>query len=137
MAKTIAAILGVVFIIVGVAGFFSPGLGGAHLSRLHNGVHLASGALALYFGTVGSLKGAKAFCIIFGLVYLLLGAAGMVLGAPGTPTMVGMAMGPDSRLFVVVPGQLELGARDHLIHLVLGAVFFFSGVFTKSSEAAA
>ena len=79
MAKTIAKILGVVFILVGIIGFLAPGLLGMHLSLAHNFVHLISGALALYFGFAGTLAGARLFCIVFGVVYALLGVAGFLL----------------------------------------------------------
>ena len=49
MAKTVCKLLGAVFVIVGVAGFIAPTLLGAHLSPVHNLVHLVSGAIALYF----------------------------------------------------------------------------------------
>ncbi|HEU4762651.1 MAG TPA: DUF4383 domain-containing protein, partial [Gemmatimonadales bacterium] len=82
MAKTICKILGVVFLLVGVAGFAAPELLGAHLSPVHNVVHILSGVVALYFGFAGTLSGAKAFCLVFGIVYLALGILGLVLGAP-------------------------------------------------------
>jgi hypothetical protein len=47
MAKTVCKILGVVFLLVGVAGFAAPNLLGAHLSTPHNVVHIVSGAIAL------------------------------------------------------------------------------------------
>jgi hypothetical protein len=59
MAKTVCKLLGVVFVIVGVAGFVAPTLLGAHLTPAHNLVHLVSGAIALYFGFAGSYGAAK------------------------------------------------------------------------------
>src|ERR1043166_5312820 len=61
MAKTVCKILGVVFVIVGVAGFVAPTLLGAHLNPAHNAVHLVSGALALYLGFAGSAGAARGF----------------------------------------------------------------------------
>jgi hypothetical protein len=80
MAKTVATVVGVVFIAVGIVGFFSPNILGAHLGKVHNAVHLASGAISLYLGTKGSLSAARQFCIIFGLVYGLLGVVGFLVG---------------------------------------------------------
>ena len=74
MAKTIATILGIVFLVVGLLGFAAPGMMGMHLSFAHNIVHLVSGALALYFGARGTYDAARAFCIIFGIVYGLTAA---------------------------------------------------------------
>jgi hypothetical protein len=120
MAKRIATILGIVFLLVGVLGFVAPNLLGAHLNTPHNLVHIISGAAALYFGLAGSLSGARLFCIIFGIVYLLLGIVGFLLGS-----------GPD-RMFDVA-GILHLGTMDHLIHIVLGIVFLIGGFLTKAN----
>lgn len=132
MAKTICTILGVVFLLVGILGFVAPGLMGTHLSLAHNLVHIISGALALYLGLAGSLSAARAFCLAFGAVYLLLGIVGFLLGGAGpvTPGMPGMS--PDSRLFKVIPGILELGTMDHVVHLLLGIVFLIGGLLTKN-----
>jgi hypothetical protein len=114
MAKTVAKILGVVFLLVGVLGFthvLDPL--GAHLNPAHNLVHIVSGAAALYFGFAGSLSAAKTFCIIFGLVYMLLGVLGVAMGQ--------LNLGP-----------LMLGTVDHGIHLILGVVFLAGGLFTKN-----
>lgn len=114
MAKTVAKVVGVVLLLVGVLGFTHvlDSLG-AHLSPAHNLVHILSGVIALYFGFAGSLSGAKGFCIIFGLVYLLLGICGLVVG--------------DLHI-----GPLMLGKVDHGIHLIVGALFLAGGLFTKN-----
>lgn len=117
MAKTICKVLGVVFLLVGVVGFASPTLLGAHLTPPHNVVHILSGVVALYFGFAGTLSGAKAFSLVFGVVYLALGVLGLALGAP-----------PD-RMWMV--GPLHLGQADHAIHVLLGIVFLAGGLFTK------
>jgi hypothetical protein len=114
MAKTVAKILGVVLLLVGVLGFTHvlDSLG-AHLSPAHNLVHIISGVIALYFGFAGSLSGAKGFCIIFGLVYLLLGCLGLAMGE--------LHIGP-----------LMLGKVDHGINLIVGAIFLAGGLFTRN-----
>jgi hypothetical protein len=113
MAKTVAKIMGVVGLLVGVLGFTHvlDSLG-AHLSPAHNLVHIVSGVIALYFGFAGSLGGAKTFCIIFGLIYLLLGILGLAMGE--------LNIGP-----------LMLGKVDHGIHLIVGVIFLAGGLFTK------
>ena len=118
MAKTISTILGIVFLAVGLLGFAAPGLLGMHLSTAHNVIHLVSGALALYFGTKGTYEAARGFCIIFGIVYGLLGIVGFVAG------------GPDYEL-TLIPNQLVLGKMDHIIHVVLGVLFVIAGVLTR------
>src|SRR6266850_1179221 len=118
MAKTVCKILGVVFLLVGICGFAKPMLLGAHLTPPHNVVHIVSGVIALYFGFAGSLSGAKAFALVFGLVYLALGILGMAMG-----------VAPDHTWMV---GPLHLGQVDHGIHILLGVVFLAGGLFTKS-----
>ena len=133
MAKTVATILGVVFILVGLIGFVMPGFLGTHLSLAHNLVHIISGAIALYLGLKGTLSAARTFCLVFGAVYLLLGIAGFLLGGGGQHTVAGVpaAHGTDSRLLAVLPGTLELGSMDHTVHVLLGVVFLIGGLLTK------
>lgn len=121
MAKTVAKLLGVVFILVGICGFFAPTLLGAHLSTSHNLVHIISGAVALYFGTAGTLSAARLFCIVFGVVYLLLGVAGFALGT-----------GEDRMFEALSSLGLHLGTVDHVIHVLLGLVFLIGGFLTKA-----
>ena len=133
MAKTVATLLGVLFILVGLIGFVAPGLLGAHLSTAHNLVHLISGAVSLYFGLKGTLAGARLFCIVFGLVYGLLGVAGFLLGGEGQHTIAGISHGgTDSRLLSVIPGALEFATMDHIIHLLLAAIYLIGGFATKA-----
>lgn len=114
MAKTVAKIMGVLLLLVGVLGFTHVlDALGAHLTPAHNLIHIVSGVIALYFGFAGSLGGAKTFCIIFGLVYLLLGVLGLAMGE--------LHIGP-----------LILGKVDHGIHVLLGAIFLAGGLFTKN-----
>ena len=120
MANRVATILGVVFLLVGILGFVMPNLLGAHLSLAHNIIHLVSGAISLWLGLKGTPSGAKNFCIVFGAVYLLLGIAGFVLGT-----------GPD-RMLTVIPGQLMFGTMDHIIHVVLGAIYLIGGFSTRT-----
>ena len=113
MAKTVCKLLGVVLLLVGVLGFthLLDSLG-AHLSPVHNLVHIISGILALYFGFAGTLGGAKSFCTIFGLVYLALG-------------FIGLAKGD------LMIGPLMLGKVDHGIHIIVGAAFLAGGLLTR------
>jgi hypothetical protein len=130
MANKICTILGFGFLAVGILGFFVPALLGTHLSAVHSVVHLATGAVALFLGLKGSAKSAKVFCIAFGAVYVLLGIGGFALGAVGDPT-AGVPGPHDAHMLKVLPGMLELGTIDHLIHIVLGALFIIGGMATK------
>jgi hypothetical protein len=120
MTKNIATVLGVIFILVGLLGFAVPDLMGMHLSAAHNVIHLISGALALYFGLAATDAAAKVFCICFGAIYALLGLVGFVGGG-----------GPEASL-TVIQGHLVLSRMDHIVHIILGAVFLFGGLYKKS-----
>ena len=136
MARTILRILGVVFILVGILGFLAPGLMGMHLSLAHNLVHIISGALALYFGFAATLSAARLFCIIFGVVYGLLGIAGFLLGGTAAHGVGGVPAShhgaTDSRLWAVLPGTLELATMDHIVHILLAVLFLVGGFLTKA-----
>lgn len=123
MAKKIATLVGVVFILVGIVGFFSHNLLGAHLNSAHNVVHLVSGVISLYLGMKGSLSAARSFCIIFGIVYLLLGVCGYLMGT-----------GADHMFDLKV---LMLGTPDHIIHILIGVIYLIGGFGTKSGSTSA
>src|SRR5712692_1767802 len=123
MAKTVCKLLGLVLSLVGVLGFthLLDSLG-AHVGpayAAHNAVHIVSGLVALYFGFAGSAGGARGFCFLFGLVYLLLGVAGWFMGT-----------GPDHMFNVGT--LLMLGKMDHIIHILLGVVFLAGGALGRS-----
>ena len=123
MAKTVCKLLGLVLLLVGVLGFthvldsLGAHVGPSYLA--HNAVHIVSGLVALYFGFAGSAGGARGFCFLFGLVYLLLGVAGWFMGT-----------GPDH--IFNVGTLLMLGKMDHIIHILLGVVFLAGGALSKS-----
>jgi hypothetical protein len=123
MAKTVCKILGVAFLLAGVLGFVNPMLLGFHLTPVHNVVHLATAAVALYLGFAGSLSAARVFCLAFGAVYALLGVLGFV--APGVVAAV--LMHPP-----VSAGELT---PDNLFHIVVGGVFLAAGLATSTVEA--
>jgi Domain of unknown function (DUF4383) len=125
MAKTVCKLLGLVLLIVGICGFFAPKLLGAHLTLPHNVVHIVSGVIALYFGFSGSASAARGFCLIFGLVYLLLGVAGWFLGT-GTEHMFNI---PNA-----TSPLLMLGKMDHIVHILLGVVFLAGGALGGSDN---
>ena len=118
MAKTIATLLGIGFLLVGIVGFISPGLLGMHLNTSHNLVHIITGAVSLYFGLAATLSAAKTFDIAFGAVYTLLGVAGFIAGS-----------GDDRMLNV---GPLMLGTPDHAVHILLGVIYLIGGLLTKA-----
>ncbi|HEY6403452.1 MAG TPA: hypothetical protein VI479_18660 [Blastocatellia bacterium] len=118
MAKAICKVLGVVFLIIGLLGFLFPNLLGMHLSGIHNIIHLISAALALYFGFAASPSAARAFSLIFGAIYLLLGALGFII--PGAVIELVQARH--------APGGSRSLAADNIVHLLLGALFLIAGL---------
>lgn len=125
MAKTIATLVGAVFILIGLCGFAVPNLLGAHLGTSHNIIHLVSGAISLYLGLKGTLAQARTFCLVFGIVYALLGVVGFLMGTG------------EHRMLDINALGLMLGTVDHIIHLVIGALYLIGGLVTKSDVARA
>lgn len=125
MAKTIATIVGAVFILVGIVGFVAPNFLGAHLGTSHNIVHLVSGAVSLYLGMKGTIDQARTFCLVFGIVYGLLGVVGFIAGN-----------GPDRMLNIDALG-LMFGTVDHVIHIVIGVLYLIGGLMKKDVAARA
>jgi hypothetical protein len=132
MAKTVATIMGVVFILAGLIGFVSNDLLGFHLTAFHNaGVHIVSGAVSLYFGLKGTLRGAKLFDLVFGIVYAGLGVLGFLAGSSQSPS-AGVPGPADGRLLKVIPSMLELGTSDHILHILLGLIFITGALLTRA-----
>ncbi len=132
MAKTVATIMGVVFILAGLVGFVSNDLLGFHLTAFHNaGVHIVSGAVSLYFGLKGTLRGAKLFDLVFGIVYAGLGVLGFLAGSSQSPS-AGVPGPADGRLLKVIPTMLELGTSDHILHILLGLIFIAGALLTRA-----
>lgn len=140
MANFAATIMGVLFILLGAAGFFLNNLLGAHLSPMHNLIHLISGAASLYFGVKGSPYATKLFCLIFGFFYLSLAVVGYWFGYNHMETYLPNAVadhGYNQDMFHVIPGVFELGVADHLIHVVIGAIYIGAAVLTRTNRNAA
>lgn len=116
MAKTLCKIAGFLFLIIGLAGFASPNLMGFHLTPIHNIIHILTGAIALYMGFAATYDAARTFCLIFGVVYLLLGILGFV-----APDVVAGVIGH--------PTPVPAGALtpDNAFHLVVGILFLAVG----------
>jgi hypothetical protein len=102
--RTVAAIFGVVYLVVGVAGFFlsSPLFGQFEVNTLHNIVHVVLGAI-LIWGMMNTASAVLANRWV-GVVLLVLGVLGFFV--------------PDG--FGLVP----LGGNDIWLHLASGVVLF-------------
>lgn len=126
MLRKVALIFGIVFILVGILGFVTPGgmsmeadpapghiLGLFGINLLHNVVHLLIGV----WGIVASRTwgGAKSFMQIGGVLYIVLAVLGFV-----APTTFGL---------------IPIGGNDIYLHAVLGLIMAGIG-FTAKPEAA-
>ena len=120
--QKVAMLFGVVFLLVAIVGFISPGgmdmtvdppgmlLGIFPVNMLHNVVHLLFGLWGL--AASRSFGGAKSYAQIGGVIYLVLAVLGFVA--------------PDG--FGLVP----LGGNDIWLHLVLGGALAFFGFTSKA-----
>lgn len=124
MAKTACKVLGVAFLVVGLAGFAAPNLLGFHLTTIHNLIHLATAAVALYLGFAGSFQAARTFCIAFGAVYALLGVLGFV-----APNLVATVIGHPTP---VSAGDL---GPDNIFHVLVGGAFIVAGLMSPKAAA--
>ncbi len=117
-AQVFAFVIGVLLVIGGIIGFFyeaafstgdsldrAAALGILDVNGWHNTVHLLTGIVGLL--VVGSRDAARAFALVVGIAYTLLG-------------IVGLAMGDDEVLFSLIP----LNTEDNILHLLIG----FAGI---------
>mgnify|MGYP003394644112 CR=1 FL=1 len=111
MSKKLAMVFGVVFVLVGLLGFFTNPIVGASgffvTDVLHNIVHLLVGVLLLVASSKGSSASSKALKV-FGVVYLILALDGFF-----QPNML--------------LGLVTANSADTWLHLVLGVVLLFAG----------
>src|SRR6476646_6430645 len=121
MAKTMAVLFGVVFLVVGILGFVPAVtkdqmlLGIFHVNTAHNAVHLLSGVVALICGMAG-IGASRLYFKIFGLVY----AAVAVLGFlnPGDTMLLGL---------------ISNNTADTWLHVAIAAVSLIIGFMPVSS----
>jgi hypothetical protein len=115
MTKTLAMVFGVIYTLVGLAGFVialggsmsmapSTLLGIAQINVLHNVVHLVIGIAGLTMAKTEESAGT--FCKTFGVILLLVGVLGF---------------------FNPLPNLLPLGGYDIWIHLITGAILAYAG----------
>jgi hypothetical protein len=124
MVKTAALVFGIVFLLIGVLGFFTTGgmsmeadpataprlLGLFPINALHNAVHAGFGIWGLL--AARGWSGATSYLRIGGVVYLVLAVLGVV-----SPSGFGL---------------VPIGGNDIWLHVVLGAAMAGIG-FTSHS----
>lgn len=122
MAKTLAIVFGIVFVLVGVLGFMDSALvGDAGLFRtdgLHDLVHLLFGLILLVVAFTAPLKSAMWLKTI-GIIYLVLAVLGFLL-IPNGGELLGLVL---------------MNSADHWLHVVLGIVLVLAGMMSKTTSA--
>ncbi len=120
-AKTAAVILGIVFLAVGILGFFPNPLvsptGLFVVNTTHNIVHLASGAVLLAgaYSTLGASLALK----VVGAVYALVAILGLIMGGP------------------MLLGLVAMNTADHWLHVILAVVILAAGFLLEDEPAMA
>jgi hypothetical protein len=127
-AQVYALVIGVTLVVAGIAGFFysasfSTGdgsereavLGVLDVNGWHNIVHIASGVIGL--AVVGSYRGARAYALGLGVVYLLV-------------TLLGFIAGDGEEIFNLIPVNTE----DNFLHLLIGVAGIAAGLATPAKE---
>jgi len=117
MAKKLAVVFGIIFVIVGILGFIqNPLIGPTGIfvtDAVHNIFHLLVGVVLLVVSTRGE-DASGAALKLFGVVYLLLFVNGLIT--------------PDRLL-----GFITQNGNDTWLHLVLGVVLVIAG-YMKSER---
>ena len=123
MAKKLAIMFGVVFVLVGVLGMISTPIAGPmglfQTNSLHDYVHLLIGIVLLVVAFAAPAKSGLTLQI-FGVVYFLLAILGFLLIPSGGDLL----------------GLVTMNTADHVLHVVLGVVLFFAGRMGGSSKPA-
>src|SRR5437868_9857329 len=124
MVKTMAVLVGVIFLVVGILGFVPAVtkdqmlLGIFHVNAAHNCVHLLSGVVALICGMMG-FGAARMYFKIFGLVYAAVAVMGFL--NPGDTMLLGL---------------ISNNMADTWLHVAIAAVSLILGFMPGSAETA-
>jgi hypothetical protein len=128
LIRSVALVLGVVYVLVGIAGFFPPLVTGEAppdmpsadgnllgifpINALHNIVHLVIGA-ALLYGSTGTAAG-RMVARVVAIVYLAVGVLGLIV--------------PDTF------GLMPIGGADVLLHLATAAILLYIGFMAEADD---
>ncbi len=121
MAKTIALVSGIVFILIALLGFIQGDevLGLFHTNTAHDLVHLISGIILLGAALGAPSKSALALKIV-GFIYLLVTILGFV------------AIGDNQTVSLL--GIVNIDAADNWLHLVLSLAFIAFGFLAAKAD---
>ena len=124
--RILALVLGVVFTLVGILGFFMTStmapsyVLGFGVDVVHNIIHLVIGLAGLAAAFSGW---SRRYNQIFGIIYLVLGVAGLIpalhFGMPGDMRLLGLTF---------------VNGADNVLHLVVGIVQIAVGFFVHDTE---
>jgi hypothetical protein len=120
MAKKLAIIFGIIFVLIGLLGFISnPVVGEGQdvifmTDMMHNLVHLLIGIILIIAGWMGD-RPASLWLKIFGVVYLVLFIDGLIQ----TDNLFGFVM---------------QNGNDTWLHLVFGVVLLVAGFMSRGSD---
>ena len=134
MAKQVAAIFGIVMLVIGILGFV-PALNTAGpsgtsymlllgifaINPLHNVIHLATGAVALAAGLYGSGAYARMYFLVFGVVYALVTLIGIT----------GLLFDTHGSLLGIVP----INGTDNVLHLAITVLSLGTYALTSKPKA--
>ncbi len=112
MAKTLAMVFGVVFVLVGVLGFISNPIVGEtglfHTDLMHNLVHIIIGIVLVVASRKSDMAAMKSMKII-AIIYALLAVLGFLMLGSAEGTLLGL---------------VESNGADNWLHLVLAVVLW-------------
>lgn len=124
-AKSVAILIGLVFVAVGILGFIdNPIVGDSpdaifHADTVHNIVHIVSGVLFLFVG-LAVPAAARGFLITFGIIYLVIGIIGLTsIGTEGMGKILGF---------------LHVNGADNYLHVGLGLVILLMGFMSRKIQ---
>jgi hypothetical protein len=127
LASVAVAVAGILLLLLCAGGLANSGYAGLHLNLTHVLILAVTGALATYAGMIGSMSNERRLCLRAGIFYAALALLGMLFGSAQDHTISTIYhRGADSHLWRMVPGFLEFGARDHLLHAGLAVLFLAS-----------
>jgi hypothetical protein len=123
MAKTLAIVFGIVFVLVGVLGFIDSPIAGEsgifQTDTLHDLVHLLFGLILLVVAFTAPGKSAQ-WLKILGVVYLVLAVLGFLM-IPSGGELLGLVL---------------MNHADHWLHVLLGIVLVAAGVLGGKNNSA-
>jgi hypothetical protein len=117
--RIVALVIGVVFLIIAILGLLLDTTGGYLLGfqvdLMHNIVHLLTGILGLWAAFGGW---SRIFNRVFGIIYLLVGIAGLI---------------PALYIGGKLLGMMAVNGADNVLHLVVGIVAALVGFFVRDT----